>query len=102
MKYQRAFEAVLWSLPAVANYRFRMAGFSHLGFNDNVIVAYSGVTPKSEGLTANVMEPYIGACTNLKRGPVVLEVPAAGPMVAFTDGWSMREGTIAEIGPSDG
>ena len=101
VKYQRAFEAVLWSLPAVANYRFRMAGFSHLGFNDNVIVAYSGVTPKFEGLTANVMEPYIGACTNLKRGPVVLEVPAAGPDGSLygrvVDAW---QGTIAEIGPS--
>jgi hypothetical protein len=71
VKYQRAFEAVLWSLPAVANYRFRMGGFSHIGYNDNAIVAYSApVSPKFESLTADPTEPFIGVCTNLKRGPV--------------------------------
>jgi hypothetical protein len=102
VKYQRAFEAVLWSLPAVANYRFRMGGFSHIGYNDNAIVAYSApVSPKFESLTADPTEPFIGVCTNLKRGPVVLEVPAAMSDLSLSgqviDAWQL---TIAEIGPS--
>ena len=102
VKYQRAFEAVLWSLPAVANYRFRMGGFSHIGYNDNAIVAYSApVSPKFESLTADPTEPFIGVCTNLKRGPVILEVPAAASDLSMSgqviDAWQL---TIAEIGPS--
>jgi len=40
VKYQRAFEAVIWSIPAVAIYGFEK-GTRELGFEDNVILAYS-------------------------------------------------------------
>jgi hypothetical protein len=39
--YQRAFEAVIWSMPAVAIYRMRAGAFSALGASDNEIWAYS-------------------------------------------------------------
>jgi len=53
VKYQRAFEAMPWSIPATARYALRRA-FDSVGLKDNDIVAYSrGATPKLEAVTAN-------------------------------------------------
>jgi hypothetical protein len=79
IKYHRAFEAVLWNMPAIAIYSFRRAAFDSLGLRDNDIIAYSApATPKLEAITANSTTPYISAFTDLRKGPVVLEIPAAG------------------------
>lgn len=102
IKYQRAFEAVLWSLPATAIYSFRRAGENDLGLKDNDIIAYSSTaTPKLEAITANSTTPYISAFTDLRKGPVVLEVPVAGAEGSVygqvVDAWQL---TIADVGPS--
>ncbi len=102
IKYQRAFEAVLWNMPAIAIYSFRRAAFSDLGLKDNDIIAYSATaTPCLEAITANSSTPYIAAYTDLRRGPVVLEVPAAGSDGSLygqvVDAWQF---TIADVGPT--
>ncbi|MVV48088.1 DUF1254 domain-containing protein [Pseudomonas sp. PB120] len=102
IKYQRAFEAVLWNMPAVAIYSFRRAAFDNLGVKDNDIIAYSApATPKLEAITANSSTPYITAFTDLKKGPVVLELPAASDEGSVygqvVDAWQL---TIADVGPS--
>lgn len=102
IKYQRAFEAALWCLPAVSIYSFRRAAFDELGLRDNDIIAYSGTaTPKLEAITANSTTPYITAFTDLRRGPAVLEIPAAGADGSVygqvVDAWQL---TIADVGPS--
>ena len=102
IKYQRAFEAVLWFVPAVAIYRFRAAAFEDLGCKDNDIIAYSGTAkPNLEATTANSTTPYITAFCDLRRGPTVLELPAACPDGSLygqvVDAWQL---TIADIGPS--
>lgn len=102
IKYQRAFEAVLWNMPAIAIYSFRRAAFADLGMKDNDIIAYSATaTPKLEAITANSTTPYISAFTDLQAGPVVLELPAAGPDGSLygqvVDAWQF---TIADVGPS--
>src|SRR5215831_12849931 len=102
IKYHRAFEAVLWNMPAIAIYSFRRAAFDDLGAKDNDIIAYSiPATPKLEAITANSTTPYIAAYTDLRKGPVVLEVPAAGPDGSLygqvVDAWQF---TIADVGPS--
>lgn len=102
LKYQRAFEAVLWNMPAVAIYSFRRAAFTGLGMKDNDIVAYSRTaTPLLEAITANSTTPYITAFTDLQRGPVVLEVPEAGADGSLygqiVDAWQF---TIADVGPA--
>jgi hypothetical protein len=102
VKYQRAFEAVLWNMPAVAIYSFRRSAFNDLGAKDNDIIAYSApATPKLEALTANTTTPYIAAYTDLQRGPVVLEVPAADSDASLygqvVDAWQF---TIADVGPA--
>ena len=101
LKYQRAFEAIMWGMPALAIYRFRAAAFDDLDVEDNVIIAYSHpATPKLEALTANSTTPYIAAFTDLKKGPVVLELPAASDASLYgqvVDAWQF---TIADVGPS--
>lgn len=102
IKYQRAFEAVLWNMPAIAIYSFRRAAFDDLGARDNDIIAYSApATPKLEAITANSTTPYITAFTDLQKGPVVLELPAAGADGSVygqvVDAWQF---TIADVGPS--
>jgi hypothetical protein len=102
IKYQRAFEAVLWNMPAIAIYSFRRAAFTDLGMKDNDIIAYSATaTPRLEAITANSSTPYIAAYTDLRKGPVVLELPAAGPDGSLygqvVDAWQL---TIADVGPS--
>lgn len=99
VKYQRAFEAVLWSLPAVAIYGFRNAG-TGLGVKDNDIIAYSGsASPKLEAITPNSSTAYISAYSDLRQGPVVLEIPPAGPdgqlYGQVVDAWQF---TIADVG----
>ncbi|MDX2510469.1 MAG: hypothetical protein QNK25_00295, partial [Desulfobacterales bacterium] len=59
VKYQRAFEAVLWSMPAVSIY-----GFTHateaIGGGDNTVLAFSEPAgPNVELLTANNVTPYL-------------------------------------------
>jgi hypothetical protein len=75
--YQRAFEAVVWATPAVGIYRLRAGGFKAFGVTDNDIIACSKpATPRIEALTPNNVTPYIVAFTDLRTGPVVLEIPA--------------------------
>jgi hypothetical protein len=102
IKYQRAFEAVLWNMPAIAIYAFRRAAFNDLGMKDNDIIACSApATPKIEAITANSTTPYISAFTDLRKGPVVLELPVAGPdgnlYGQVVDAWQL---TIADVGPT--
>jgi hypothetical protein len=102
IKYQRAFEAVLWNMPAVAIYAFRRAAFNDLGAKDNDIIAYSApATPKLEALTANSTTPYTAAYTDLRKGPAVVEIPIAGSDGSVygqvVDAWQF---TIADVGPS--
>jgi len=101
VKYQRAFETLLWSLPRVGIQHGRAATLG-LGARDNDILAWSGpATPKMETITPNSSTNYIVAYTDLKNGPVVLDVPAAGPDGSLygqvVDAWQM---TIADVGPS--
>lgn len=69
LKYQRAFEAIMWGMPALSIYRFRGAAFDDLGLKDNDIIAMSApARPNTEALTANSSTPYICAYTDLSKG----------------------------------
>lgn len=100
--YQRAFEAVLWATPASAIYRFRVGLLEQPGMADNVITAFSGpLTMAHELITPNQVTPYLGAVSDLRKGPVVLEVPAKTAKAVLygqvVDAW---QATIADVGPS--
>lgn len=98
--YQRAFEAVVWSMPAVAKYGLHRATFA-LGAGNNVVLAWSaGAKPLFEALTPNNTTPYVNGTTDLRKGPVVLDVPPATDKASLfgqvADNWYI---TIADIGP---
>jgi len=100
--YQRAFEAVVWAMPATAIHRLR-EGFLELpGVEDNVVIAYSKPALSiHKAITANTATPYITAFTDLRNGPVVLDVPAVNEKASLygqvVDAW---QSTIAGVGPS--
>jgi hypothetical protein len=98
--YQRAFEAVIWSMPAMIKHGVRRASID-IGTGDNVICAWSSPSkPLMETLTPNNTTPYVTATTDLRNGPVVLEVPKATEKANLfgqvADNWFI---TIADIGP---
>ncbi len=100
VKYQRAFEAVLWSMPAVEIYGFKRA-IEKIGGEPNVIIAWSRpAKPNAELVTANNITPYVVAMSDLRQGPVVVEIPAASKKVLLygqiIDQW---QAVIADIGP---
>lgn len=100
VKYQRAFEAVIWSMPAVIKYGMRRASIE-IGAGDNVVMAWSaGATHLLETLTPNNTTPYVTSTTDLRKGPVVVEVPKATEKAnlfgQIADNWYI---TIADIGP---
>lgn len=101
VKYQRAFEAVLWSMPAISIYGFHRAS-ELIGAGPNVILAMSGpAKPNNESMTANNQVPYIASQTDLREGPVVVEIPTASQTASLygqiVDHWQI---TIADVGPS--
>ncbi len=102
IKYQRAFEAVLWSMPATGIYGFRRAVVGDLGLKEFQILAYSEpATPRLEALTANTSTPYIAAFADLRNGPVVVDLPAASSDGSLygqvVDAWQV---TLADVGPA--
>ena len=55
--YQRAFEIVIWSMPAVAKYGLHRGTFD-MGGGNNVVLAWSeGAKPLFEALTPNNTTP---------------------------------------------
>lgn len=100
--YQRAFEAVLWAMPASAIYRFRQGLLELPDVADNVVVSYSGpLRTIQEAITPNTVTPYIAAFSDLRSGPVVLELPAKTDKASLygqiVDAW---QATIADVGPA--
>jgi hypothetical protein len=102
LAYQRAIEAVIWSMPAISIREFWESTFKDYGASWNDIVLWSKpATPRHELLTANNQVPYMLTALNLRQGPVVVEVPAAGAKAnlfgSFVDNW---QAPIVDVGPS--
>src|SRR5215831_14446439 len=68
--YQRAFEAVLWAMPASAIYRLRVGMLQVPGMADNVIAAsFAPLKTNQEFITRNQTTPYTTAASDLRKGP---------------------------------
>jgi hypothetical protein len=101
MKYQAAYQTMLWSMPAAAIYRFRGATQDAIKADDTTILSWNNTaSPRLEATTANSSTPYITAYSDLQKGPLVLDVPPAskdGQLYGqVVDAWQL---TIADIGP---
>lgn len=89
-------------MPAASVYRIREGSFKAYGISDNDIIVFSKpATASTELLTANNVTPYIFGFTDLRKGPVVLELPAKTDKASLygqiVDAWQV---TIADVGES--
>lgn len=98
---RRAVEAAIWAMPAVsmAGMRKSLAG---IGADFNQVVYFSRpMEARHEFMTANNQTPYVISVLDLRRGPVVLDVPPASGKVALfgsaVDSWEVP---LADVGPS--
>jgi hypothetical protein len=101
LTYQRAVEAVIWSMPAISIREFQQAAFKDYGITWNDVLLWSKpAVPRHELLTANNQVPYMVTFLNLRQGPVVVEIPPAGAKSvlfgSFVDNW---QAPIVDVGP---
>jgi len=102
LAYQRGIEAVLWSMPAISIRELQEAAFKDYGVTWSDVILWSRpAVPRHELLTANNQVPYALTFLNLRQGPVVVEIPAAGAKAllfgSFVDNW---QAPVVDVGPS--
>lgn len=99
--YNRSIEAVIWGMPAV-NFELLHNGLVQAKGDFNQIVYWSGlINSKNQTLTPNPDVIYINPLYDTRKGPVVLEIPAADVTSSITgsvdDGWQTA---IEDVGPA--
>ena len=102
MKVERAAQAAVWAIPAVAIWDVAVATRRDLGGDVGDVVYFSKPMVSRHGfLTANDVTPYVIASLTTTNGPLVVEVPAAGEKAAyfgsFLDAWQVP---IVDVGLS--
>jgi hypothetical protein len=85
--FQRACQAYLWALPAVAFTAWQRGVTKGLGAGNGQIVAILSYDARRGILTANATTPYYLGFADLSGGPLVLEMPARGVQGAINDSW---------------
>jgi hypothetical protein len=103
MDFQRAVQAYLWAMPAVAQNELRLGLDRDLGVGYNDVVIFDNfVDPNGMFLTANNTTIYIGAYLKLERdGPVVLDMPP-GLLGMIDDLWQVPISDVGFVGPDKG
>jgi hypothetical protein len=99
---RRAVEGAIWGMPAVSMAAIRASLTRDLGADFGDVIYFSNVMePRHEFLTANNQTPYVFTCFDLRRGPMVLDVPAASDKVAlFGSGIDSWEVPLVDVGPT--
>src|SRR6476660_9361390 len=103
--FQRACQAYLWSLPAVAFTAWQRGTNTELGAKNGQIVAILSYEARRGILTANATTPYYLGFADLSAGPMVLELPARGVQGGANDAWQItipgteRPGKYLLLGP---
>lgn len=85
--FQRACQAYLWALPAVAFRSWQAGNNEQLGAKNGQIVAILSYEARRGILTANATTPYYLGFADLSDGPLVLEMPKRGVQGAINDAW---------------
>jgi hypothetical protein len=107
MKVERAAQAAIWAIPAVAIWDVAVAAKRDLGGDVGDVIYLSKPMVSRHGfLTANDVTPYVIASLTTKNGPLVVEVPAAGDKAAyfgsFLDPWQVPIGDVGLSGDDKG
>jgi hypothetical protein len=98
--YPRAVEATTWGMPAVSMAAIRRSLGRDLDADFGDIIYFSNVmAPRHEFLTANNQTPYVFTFFDLRRGPMVLQVPLASAKVTLfgIDSWEVP---LVDVGPT--
>jgi hypothetical protein len=85
--FQRACQAYLWALPAVAFRAWQRGTMQQLGARNGQIVAILSYEARRGILTANATTPYYLGFADLSAGPLVMEMPEHGVQGAINDSW---------------
>jgi hypothetical protein len=97
---RRAFEAVIWGMPAV-NTDLMYQAMLRLGGKPNQIVYWSGLLDwRNQTLTPNPDVIYFMAFFNTRDGPIVIEIPPADDGVingSIMDPW---QAALEDVGPA--
>jgi hypothetical protein len=102
MKVERAAQAVVWAIPAVAIWDVAVGTRRDLGGDVGDVIYLSKPMVSRHGfLTANDVTPYVLDSLTIANGPVVVEVPAEGEKAAyfgsFLDAWQVP---VVDVGLS--
>jgi hypothetical protein len=99
--YSRAFNAVVWGMPAV-NFELMHESMKKVNGDFNQVLYWSGlINSKNQTLTPNPDVIYFNPLYDTRNGPVVLEIPAAEGASSITgsldDAWQTA---IEDVGPA--
>ena len=102
IRVQRATQAAIWAMPAVALVDFKKATRRDLNGDVNQVVYLRRPLDSKHGfLTANDVTAYGWGTISTAKGPVVIEVPAATDKVSYfgsiLNAWQQP---LIDIGPS--
>src|SRR5262245_28031753 len=104
---RRAVEATIWGMPAVSMSAVRESLERDLGADFGDVIYFSNVMePRHEFLTANNQTPYAFTFFDLRRGPMVLDVPPASEKTVFfgsaIDSWQVPLVDVGASGVDEG
>jgi hypothetical protein len=100
LRFSRAVEAAIWGMPIVAAAAIRNGSRRDLGAADNDIVFFSAPADwRFQTTTPNASTYYIYGASNLRAGPVVLEVPAAVGAGIYGQICDMWDVPLTIVGP---
>ena len=85
--FQRACQAYLWSLPAVAFTAWQRGITQQLGAGNGQVVAILSYEARRGILTANATTPYYLGFADISSGPLVVEMPPRGVQGGINDSW---------------
>jgi hypothetical protein len=107
LAYQRAIEAVIWSMPAMSDVFFRDSLVRDFGMQaGDVLVMSKPLVARHEVLTANNQVNYAAIHYDLTRGPWVIEIPPSNADYAIIgeicDNWQAPITMVGVPGPDRG
>lgn len=100
--FQRACQAYIWALPAIAMNEVQIANERDWGVGFNAVGIVNGYTdPKVEALTGNNTTIYAAVFVDLAKGPVVIDSPE-GVYGVIDDYWQRPVVEVGPFGPDKG
>ncbi len=103
MDYQRACQAYIWSTPAVSYKQWQTAQAKTFdAYNLGDFVVYKSLLEKRGIVTANLTTPYVINFTSLKKGAIMVKIPAGQIAGMFMDVWQRPVSDIGLTGPDQG